>query len=91
MAALFALYPLAGGDPRAVPWRQQLGPIGSAWHTLQVSGDGRFVYVREGCVPAQIDPAEILTGRRVPWKTLAFGDRAGVLRTLPGRSGPVPR
>ena len=73
-----ALYALAGGDPRALPWRLQPGPLGSAWHTLQVSGDGRFVYVRDGCVPAQIDRVEILTGRRVPWKTLAFGDRAGI-------------
>ena len=73
-----ALYTLAGGDPRALPWRLQPGPIGSVWHALQVSADGRFVYMREGCSPARVDRVEILTGRRVPWRTLDLGDRAGI-------------
>ena len=52
--------------------------LGSLWHVLQVSADGRFVYVREGRSPVRVDCVEILTGRRVTWKTLEPRDRAGI-------------
>jgi len=83
-----SLYPLTGGDPRVLPWRLHAGPMGSAWHGLQVSGDGRFVFVREGCAPARVDRVEILTGRRVPWRTLYPGDRAGIGAIYPAYITP---
>ena len=73
-----ALYPLAGGDPRVLAWRLPRGPWDLCGIALQVGADGRSVYLREGCSVARVDRVEILTGRRVPWKTLRPGDRAGV-------------
>jgi hypothetical protein len=50
---------------------------------LQWSSDGRFVFVRRGNVPAEIDRIEIATGRREPWKTLQPHDSAGIDRIFP--------
>ena len=41
------------------------------------TGDGRFLVVREGSVPARLDRFEIASGRRTPWKTLGPPDVTG--------------
>jgi hypothetical protein len=77
-----ALYPLAGGDPQPLPFRlpTPVPPIGSDFHTaVRVSGDGRFVFVREGRVPTRLARIELATGKKTPWKSLRPTDPAGVV------------
>jgi hypothetical protein len=44
-----------------------------------VSGDGRFVFVREGRVPTRLVRIELATGKRTPWKSLRPADPAGIV------------
>jgi hypothetical protein len=69
-----ALYPVAGGDAQPLPARLPPGP--RVW-ALRTSSDGRFLFVREGGVPARISRLELATGRQIPWKTLRPRDPAG--------------
>jgi len=67
------IYPLGGGEPRAVPGASPLElPI-------QWRADGRALYLgrqtRGGRF--QIDEVDLATGRRAPWKELRTADPAG--------------
>jgi dipeptidyl aminopeptidase/acylaminoacyl peptidase len=77
-----AIYPLSGGEARPVPARlpaawlkgtQFLGP-----QVVRLSGDGRFLFLKEGNVPARIERLELATGQRTPWKVPRPSDPAGV-------------
>jgi len=64
----------SGGKGRVLAWKLPpdpfLDPVGP-------SGDGRFLVVRQGSVPARLDRFEIASGRRTPWKTLRPPDMTG--------------
>jgi hypothetical protein len=66
-----ALYPLAGGTPEPLSWG--LPADHPALKARRVSGDGRYLFVQEGSLPARIDRIELGTG----------GERSGRF------SGPV--
>jgi len=73
--ALFALYPVAGGEPRPIAGLQLRE------EPLRWSGDGRSLYVRSADsapLPVRIVKLELATGRREPWLSLAPPDPAGV-------------
>jgi hypothetical protein len=65
---------LSGGEGRPLGWQLPTDPF---LETLGTSGDGRFLVVREGSVPARLDRIEIESGRRTPWKTLGPADMTG--------------
>ncbi len=70
----YVLYPLAGGEPRAIPW---LAPDEIV---SQFSRDGRSLFVfRPSEIPARIERVDIETGRRTPFKIIAPLNRAGAL------------
>lgn len=73
-----AMHSLRGGEPRTVPCRLPTPACCPYPMPLRVSGDGRFLFVREGLVPGRIARIELATGRRTPWKVLVPGDPAGV-------------
>ncbi len=64
----------SGGEARALPWKVPSDPF---LETVGVSGDGRFLVVRQGSVPARLDRIEMASGRRTPWKTLRPPDMTG--------------
>jgi Tol biopolymer transport system component len=69
----FYLYPLAGGEPTALPGLSGLD-IPVRW-----SADGRSLYVyRRGVVPARVNLVDVATGRAELWKELMPVDAAGV-------------
>jgi len=75
--ALYALYPVDGGEPRPIRGLQpRETPLG--W-----SGDGQSMFVRlpggETLLPVRIVKLDLATGRREPWLSLAPLDQAGVL------------
>ncbi|HEY1678831.1 MAG TPA: protein kinase [Candidatus Sulfotelmatobacter sp.] len=67
------LYPVAGGDPKAIPgFNQGEQPI--TW-----SADGDFLYIYQpGELPARVFKLDLKTGQRTLWKELMPGDPAGV-------------
>jgi dipeptidyl aminopeptidase/acylaminoacyl peptidase len=68
-----ALYPTAGGEPRALSGSEP-GDRPGGWTT-----DGRALWVfRRGEIPACVHRLELATGRRRPWKCLTPHDPAGV-------------
>jgi predicted Ser/Thr protein kinase len=69
-----SLHPPAGGEARGLTWKLPSDPF---LETVGVIGDGRFLVVREGSVPARLDRLEIASGRRTPWKTLHPPDMTG--------------
>jgi hypothetical protein len=77
-----AFHPLSGGEARPLParmpaaWLKRLGS-----QVVRVSGDGRFLFLKEGNVPARIERLELATGRRSPWKVLRPTDPTGVYAT----------
>lgn len=71
----FATYPSAGGESEPVPWRLPSDPFLDA---VRVSGDGLFLFVREGSVPARLDRVDLRTGQRAPWMELGPRDATGV-------------
>lgn len=81
-----ALYAIQGGPAQPLTWRLPGNRLGI--DAFRVSGDGRFVYVRDGMVPARIDRIEILTGRRTPWRVLGAESRAGVSHIYSPRVTP---
>ncbi len=72
-AAGFALWPLAGGEPRRVPaLRDDDIP-------LQWEASGGSVFVWNGSFPAHVERLDLDTGRRSPWTTITPPDPSGVL------------
>jgi hypothetical protein len=69
-----SVQPVSGGEGRALPWTLPSDPF---LETVGTSGDGRFLVVRQGSVPARVDRIEIASGRRTPWKTLRPPDMTG--------------
>jgi hypothetical protein len=69
-----SLHPLSGGDGRTLPWKLPSDPFLEA---VTTSGDGRFLVLRQGSVPARLDRVEMASGRRTPWKTLRPPDMTG--------------
>ena len=67
-----ALYPAAGGAPRAIP------NLTSADVVIRWTSDGRALYVYKQDVQARVEVLDLATGRRTPWKQLAPADPAGV-------------
>jgi eukaryotic-like serine/threonine-protein kinase len=71
----FSLYPVAGGEPRAIPGLQPRET------PLRWSGDGRSLFVRladPNPLPLRVVKLDLQTGRREPWLTLTPPDPAGV-------------
>jgi DNA-binding winged helix-turn-helix (wHTH) protein/dipeptidyl aminopeptidase/acylaminoacyl peptidase len=67
----WCLYPVAGGDPRAIPGTKGRNVIG--W------GDADTLYVRERArVPATVSRLTLSTGRIEPWREIAPPDLSGV-------------
>jgi hypothetical protein len=67
------LYPVDGGEP------VRLTVIGNGDTALQISTDGRQLYVRRGGAwPPVVDRIDLSTGRREPWKTIQPADPVGV-------------
>jgi eukaryotic-like serine/threonine-protein kinase len=67
------LYPIVGGDPRAVPGALP-DEVPTGW-----SADGRLLYVyRFGKIPAKVFQLNLSTGERKPWKELVPSDDAGI-------------
>src|SRR5262249_35833326 len=76
------LYPVEGGEPRAVPGLlEREVPIG--W-----SADGRALLVRRlGQTPLRIFQVDVSTGRRLLWKEVATSEETqGLLTTADGKS-----
>ena len=77
------LYPLAGGEPTALPGATP-GDIPARWTT-----DGRALFVyRRHPIPVQVVRLDVATGRRELWKELVPSDSAGV--TEVGSVIPTP-
>jgi hypothetical protein len=74
--APFALYPIAGGDPRPIPGLEK------GDQPLRFSADGHRLFVRYGYAAdrtkARIALVDLNSGRRQPWKVLGPADPAGV-------------
>lgn len=70
-----ALYPPSGGEGAPVPWRLPSDPFLDA---VRASGDGLFLYLREGSVPARLGRVDLRTGQRTPWMELGPRDATGV-------------
>jgi eukaryotic-like serine/threonine-protein kinase len=68
----FWLYPMSGGQPRP------LSGIEPEEETIRWSGDGKFLFVVGGGIPANIYRVEVLTGRRQLMYKLAPSDAAGL-------------
>jgi hypothetical protein len=75
-----AFHPLAGGDARPVPARMPPDWLKGfqGEQVVRVSGDGRFLFLKKGGVPAHIVRLELATGRRTPWKVVRPTDPTGV-------------
>jgi eukaryotic-like serine/threonine-protein kinase len=69
-----SVQPASGGEARALAWALPSDPFLDA---VGVSGDGRFLVVRQGSVPARLDRIDIASGQRTPWKTLRPPDMTG--------------
>ena len=69
------VYPAAGGEGRALPWRLPADPFREV---VRVSGDGRYLFVKEGSVPARVDRLDLRTGERGAWMRLGPSDETGV-------------
>jgi Tol biopolymer transport system component/predicted Ser/Thr protein kinase len=68
------LYPIAGGEPSAIPGLTA-GDSPVSW-----SSDGRFLYVyRRQELPAKVYRLEVATGRKELWRELMPSDAAGVV------------
>ena len=71
-------YPVAGGDPRAVPG------IEPGEQPIQWSADGKAIYLyKPGGLPANVYRLDLSTGHRTLWKELMPSDSAGVSRIGP--------
>ena len=71
-------YPVAGGDPRAVPG------IEPGEQPIQWSDDGKTIYFyRLGDLPAKVYRLDLSTGHKSLWKELMPSDSAGVSRIGP--------
>ena len=74
--APYALYPVAGGEPRPIPGLEK------GDQPLRFSADGRQLFVRHGFAgdnnKARIALLDLATGRKQPWKVLSPADPAGV-------------
>ena len=69
----FYLYPLAGGEPQALP-----GLLDNH-RPARFSSDGKFLYVQEDqTIPMRIDRYDMATGKVDLWKELMVADAAGL-------------
>jgi hypothetical protein len=70
------LYPIDGGEPKAVPGFADEIPV-------QWSADGGSLYVQaKGEFPARVYRLEVASGRKTLWKEFMPLDRAGVLKSI---------
>ncbi len=70
----YSLYPIAGGEPRPVPWLTEADVV------AQWSADGRSVLAyRRAEIPCRLDRVDLATGHRRLFKELAPADRTGLL------------
>ena len=70
----YFLYPIAGGEPRAVPGLAETDVV------AQWSSDGRSVLVyRRAEIPCRLERVDVTTGERSLFMELAPDDRAGLL------------
>jgi eukaryotic-like serine/threonine-protein kinase len=67
------LFPVDGGDPRAIPGFQD-GSVPVGW-----TGEGQSIFVyNPGELPAKVDRLDLTTGQKQLWKTLMPADAAGI-------------
>jgi Tol biopolymer transport system component len=72
------LYPIAGGEPTAIPG---LAPDDTP---QQWTADGRSLYVcRRRDIPAHVVTLDLATGRKSPWRDLAPADGSGIVDVAP--------
>ncbi|MGA7382269.1 MAG: protein kinase [Terriglobales bacterium] len=72
------IYPVAGGEPRAVPGFE----VGQ--QPIQWSEDGKVIYIyKPGELPARVYRLDVATGHKTLWKELMPSDPAGVSRIGP--------
>ena len=70
-------WPMDGGEPLPIPaWRAGDQP-------LAFSDDGGALFVSAPGVPIEIERLDLASGRRVPWKTIAPSDAAGLRIVAP--------
>ena len=69
----YALYPVMGGERRAIPSLHALDDI-LPW-TLET---GALLAYREGSIPARIDRIDLETGERTPWREITPPDPTGM-------------
>ncbi len=72
------LYPVEGGEPRAVPGFSPLLRAGPPW-IRGWSNDGRSLYVRRSHLPARVYRFDLATGREALWLELMPADTAGLV------------
>ena len=70
-----AAYSPSGGAGRALGWRLHSDPFVDA---VRGSDDGRFLFVREGSVPARLSRIDLRTGSRASWLDLGPRSATGV-------------
>jgi Tol biopolymer transport system component len=70
----YFLYPIAGGEPRPVPWLTEADVL------AQWSADGRSVLAyRRAEIPYRLERVDLASGHRSLFKELGPADRAGLL------------
>jgi hypothetical protein len=73
-----AIYSVAGGDPRPVPWLSEFDVV------IRWSADGRSVLVFQGReIPCRVERVDLETGSRTLVREIAPAERAGLLRITP--------
>lgn len=80
----YAIYPIAGGEPQAVPWLAEADVV-AQWSADGRSSLGRsslggsvLVY-RRSEIPCRLERVDLATGKRTLFKEFAPADRTGLL------------
>jgi len=67
------LYPLAGGEPRALPGLE------AVHRPVRFSADGKYLYIQEDqTIPLRVGRYDMATGKVELWKELMVADAAGL-------------
>jgi len=74
----YFLYPLAGGQPRPVPWLTDTDVV------IQWGADGRFWFTYQGsAIPCRVERVDVATGHRELFKEIAPANQTGLLAVRP--------
>ena len=67
----WALYPVEGGEPRAVPGIQPGESV------IRFDAGGTSLFLASGGLPLRIDRLELDSGKRTAWKQIVLADPTG--------------